>query len=50
MNCLPYFAVHNTFICDEVALKASGEEYRRRLSACLSLKETAPVGGSDGKP
>jgi glutathione-regulated potassium-efflux system ancillary protein KefF len=34
--------VHNTFICDEAALKAAGEEYRRRLTACLSLKEGCP--------
>lgn len=42
MHWLPYFAVHSTFICDEVALKAAGEEYRRRLTACLSLKEGCP--------
>ncbi len=50
MHWQPYFAVHNTFICDEVALKAAGEEYRRRLTACLSLKEGCAPEVENGQP
>lgn len=31
MKWQPYFALHNTFICDEVAIKAAAESYRQRL-------------------
>ncbi|MNT99470.1 Glutathione-regulated potassium-efflux system ancillary protein KefF [compost metagenome] len=31
MKWQPYFAVHNTFTCNEPALVAAGEAYRQRL-------------------
>ena len=31
MNWQPYFALHNTFTCNEPALLAAGEAYRQRL-------------------
>ncbi|CAI0713621.1 Glutathione-regulated potassium-efflux system ancillary protein kefF [Serratia fonticola] len=49
MKWQPYFAVHNTFTCNEPALIAAGEAYRQRLVQYL-MEHSEPATEQEPSP
>jgi glutathione-regulated potassium-efflux system ancillary protein KefF len=48
-NWQPYFAVHNTFTCNEPALIRGRESYRRRLMNYLMLHAETELPSTDAE-